>query len=99
MNAEPEIKWRMCVFCGSSSGSRPGYKEQAFALGKAMAEAGIGLVYGGGDLGVMGAIAHGVFENGGSVVGVIPQASAGDGGFFFDPGLTPALFSRVCTRW
>ena len=43
-------------------------------MGKLMAEQSIGLVYGGGDLGLMGAIAHGVFENGGSVVGVIPKS-------------------------
>ncbi len=66
----------LCVFCGSSDGVSPVYKERAAELGKLIAQTpGWGqLVYGGGDLGLMGAVAHGVFENGGVVTGVIPQS-------------------------
>jgi uncharacterized protein (TIGR00730 family) len=66
----------LCVFCGSSEGSSAIYREQAAELGRLLAlTPGWGhLVYGGGDLGLMGAVAHGVFENGGSVTGVIPQS-------------------------
>ena len=67
---------RICVFCGSSSGAREVYGEQARALGRAMAERGIGLVYGGGGIGMMGAVADAVIEAGGEVIGVIPYALA-----------------------
>jgi len=60
------------VFCGSSEGNNPVYKEQAFALGKTMAAQGIRLIYGGAKVGLMGAVADGVLQNGGSAVGVIP---------------------------
>jgi uncharacterized protein (TIGR00730 family) len=67
---------RICVFCGSHSGAREVYGEQARALGSAMAERGIGLVYGGGGIGMMGAVADAVIESGGGVIGVIPYALA-----------------------
>jgi uncharacterized protein (TIGR00730 family) len=67
---------RICVFCGSSNGLRPAYAEQGYALGRAMAANGIELVYGGGGIGVMGAVANGVIEGGGRVTGVIPHALA-----------------------
>lgn len=60
------------VFCGSSEGNNPTYKEQAYALGKAMAAQGIRLVYGGAKVGLMGAVADGVLQNGGEAIGVIP---------------------------
>jgi uncharacterized protein (TIGR00730 family) len=66
----------MCVFCGSSDGKQPVYTEQGYALGRAMASRGIGLVYGGGGIGVMGAVANGVLDGGGEVIGVIPHALA-----------------------
>jgi uncharacterized protein (TIGR00730 family) len=66
----------VCVFCGSSEGVRRAYTEQGRALGRAMADRGIGLVYGGGSIGVMGAVAGGVIERGGDLVGVIPYALA-----------------------
>jgi uncharacterized protein (TIGR00730 family) len=72
--SEAKINWTLCVFCGASDGKKEIYKLEAYALGKAMAERGIALVYGGGDLGVMGAISHGVHENGGKVTGVIPNS-------------------------
>ncbi|MEC6744509.1 TIGR00730 family Rossman fold protein [Pseudomonas qingdaonensis] len=65
---------RLCVFCGSSSGSKPIYVEMATCLGKALAENGIGLVYGGASVGLMGAVADAVLANGGEVIGIIPQA-------------------------
>ena len=68
---------RICVFCGSSPGARPDYENAAVALGKTLAEAGIGLVYGGGKVGLMGAIADTVMEAGGEVIGVIPEGLFG----------------------
>jgi uncharacterized protein (TIGR00730 family) len=72
---ERKIK-RICVFCGSLSGAREVYGEQARALGRAMAERGIGLVYGGGGIGMMGAVADAVIAARGEVIGVIPYALA-----------------------
>lgn len=63
----------VCVYCGSSPGSRPEHMEQASALGRTLAEAGVGLVYGGGNIGLMGAVARATLEAGGHVTGVIPQ--------------------------
>jgi len=67
---------RICVYCGSSYGKSPIYTEAAKALGKALTQQGIGLVYGGASVGIMGVIADAVLENGGEVIGVIPQAIA-----------------------
>ncbi len=67
---------RICVYCGSSSGARAEYAEQARALGRRLAQHGIGLVYGGGSLGLMGACAEAVIEAGGEVIGVIPHSLA-----------------------
>eukprot|EP00199_Chlamydomonas_sp_CCMP681_P006199 CAMPEP_0119103408 /NCGR_PEP_ID=MMETSP1180-20130426/1834_1 /TAXON_ID=3052 ORGANISM="Chlamydomonas cf sp, Strain CCMP681" /NCGR_SAMPLE_ID=MMETSP1180 /ASSEMBLY_ACC=CAM_ASM_000741 /LENGTH=206 /DNA_ID=CAMNT_0007087895 /DNA_START=132 /DNA_END=752 /DNA_ORIENTATION=- len=66
----------LAVFCGSSSGSQDIYAEAARALGSAMVAADIGLVYGGGTVGLMGAVARSVHDGGGKVYGVIPQALA-----------------------
>ena len=63
----------ICVYCGSSSGTDPALLAAAEFLGRAMAEAGIGLVYGGGNNGLMGAIARTVLDNGGTVTGIIPD--------------------------
>ena len=63
----------ICVYCGSSDGNNGSYKHKAEILGKAMADAGIRLVYGGGNRGIMGAVARAAFENGGEVVGIIPK--------------------------
>ena len=63
----------LCVFCGSSVGGRPGYREAARALGGAVAERGWSLVYGGAGLGLMGTVADAALEAGGSVVGVLPE--------------------------
>lgn len=64
---------KICVYCGSGPGNDPAFVEAAAALGKLMAKAGIGLVYGGGGDGMMGAIAHAVLDNGGDVTGIIPE--------------------------
>ena len=64
---------RVCVFCGSSPGARPEYRESARALAAAMVERGIGLVYGGGNVGLMGTVADAVLAAGGTAVGVIPE--------------------------
>ena len=63
----------LCVYCGSSSGSRPEYAEQARAFGTELARRGITLVYGGGNVGLMGIVADAVLANGGKVIGVIPR--------------------------
>ncbi|GGK04886.1 TIGR00730 family Rossman fold protein [Luteimonas terricola] len=63
----------LCVYCGSNSGARPAYAEGAIALGTRMARDGIRLVYGGGNIGLMGTIADAVLAAGGEVVGVIPK--------------------------
>lgn len=65
---------RLCVYCGSGSGSDPRYKEAAAKLGRAMAEAGIGLVYGGGGNGLMGSVAQTVRDYDGHVTGIIPAS-------------------------
>src|SRR4030095_12365587 len=75
MMIERTIK-RICVFCGSQAGAREVYGERARALGRALAERGIGLVYGAGGIGLMGAVADAVIEAGGEVIGVIPYALA-----------------------
>src|SRR5580700_9515037 len=62
----------VCVYCGSGPGTNPHFVEAAVALGKIMAENGIRLVYGGGSLGLMGAIATSVLDHGGIVTGIIP---------------------------
>lgn len=67
---------RICVFCGSSSGKRAAYVEQARLLGQAMAAKGIGLVYGAGGIGLMGEVANAVTEANGEVIGIIPYALA-----------------------
>ncbi|MCZ7977735.1 TIGR00730 family Rossman fold protein [Agrobacterium tumefaciens] len=67
---------RYCVFAGSSNGQNPAYVSAANQLGKAMARSGIGLVYGGASIGLMGAIADAARSDGGEVIGVIPRALA-----------------------
>jgi uncharacterized protein (TIGR00730 family) len=63
----------ICVYCGSGSGTEPAFVEAAVAFGRGLAEASIGLVYGGGNVGLMGTIAHSVLQNGGHVTGIIPE--------------------------
>jgi uncharacterized protein (TIGR00730 family) len=65
---------RICVFCGSSPGNDPAYAELARSVGAGLARRGIGVVYGGGRVGLMGALANAALDAGGEVIGVIPQA-------------------------
>ena len=65
---------RLCVYCGSSIGALAAYREAATALGGLLAARGIALVYGGGHVGLMGAVADGALAAGGHVIGVIPRA-------------------------
>jgi uncharacterized protein (TIGR00730 family) len=62
-----------CVFCGSSLGDNPVFQDAADALGSSLARAGITLVYGGGNIGLMGILANAVMRNGGEVIGIIPE--------------------------
>jgi uncharacterized protein (TIGR00730 family) len=64
---------RLCVYCGSSIGADPRYREAAEALGAGLAASGIELVYGGGRNGLMGAVADAVLAGGGTAIGVIPR--------------------------
>jgi uncharacterized protein (TIGR00730 family) len=65
---------RLCVFCGSSPGARPAYLEAARNLGRTLLGHGMGLVYGGASIGMMGAVAETVLDGGGEVIGVMPEA-------------------------
>ncbi len=67
-----EIK-RLAVFCGSSPGARPEYLEAARAFGRLLSERGIGVVYGGSNVGLMAALANEVLDNHGDIIGVIPR--------------------------
>lgn len=71
--ASPRRVRKICVYCGSAQGADPIYEAAAASLGRAMAKAGIGLVYGGGGNGLMGAIARSVLASGGEVTGIIPD--------------------------
>jgi uncharacterized protein (TIGR00730 family) len=64
---------RICVFCGSNPGRRTAYREAAVTMGHLLAERNIELVYGGGNVGLMGIVADAVLEKGGIVTGVIPE--------------------------
>jgi uncharacterized protein (TIGR00730 family) len=65
---------RLCVFCGSNSGTNSVYRDAAVAMGRLLAERGIELVYGGGNVGLMGVLADSVLEANGRVIGVIPKS-------------------------
>jgi len=64
---------RLAVFCGSSHGARPAYTATAHRLGRCLAERGVGLVYGGGSVGLMGEVATAALAAGGEAIGVIPE--------------------------
>ncbi len=66
----------ICIYCGSSAGATPEYASAARRLGQVLADQGVGLVYGGGRVGLMGIVADTVLEGGGQVIGVIPEALA-----------------------
>ncbi|MHB8912608.1 MAG: LOG family protein [Lysobacter sp.] len=67
----------VCVYCGSNPGARPVYAERAMALGNRLANDGLALVYGGGNVGLMGVVADAVLAAGGEVIGVIPEQLVG----------------------
>ncbi len=64
---------RVCIFCGSSTGTRPAYAEAARKVGGLLGKWGVGIVYGGGQIGMMGILADAALEAGGEVIGVIPR--------------------------
>ena len=68
---------RLCVFCGSNAGHNPIYRAEAEKLGRLLAARGIELVYGAGNIGLMGAVADACLEAGGTVIGIIPEALMG----------------------
>jgi uncharacterized protein (TIGR00730 family) len=68
---------RLAVYCGSATPADPVYVECARVVGRALAARGIGVVYGGGRLGLMGAVADAALEAGGEVIGIIPEALVG----------------------
>ena len=68
---------RICVFCGSNAGTNPIYRDEAEKLGRLLAARGIELVYGGGNIGLMGAVADACLAAGGTVIGIIPEALMG----------------------
>lgn len=67
----------ICVYCGSNAGNKPAYTERAIALGDRIAKEGLQLVYGGGNVGLMGIVADAVLAAGGEVIGVIPEQLVG----------------------
>ncbi|MDP3896090.1 MAG: TIGR00730 family Rossman fold protein [Mesorhizobium sp.] len=78
----------VCVYCGSSPGRGDIYLQAGHALGRALAESGLRLVYGGGTKGIMGAVAGGALENGGKVSGIIPR-------FLMNKEATEAALGRL----
>jgi uncharacterized protein (TIGR00730 family) len=68
---------RVAVYCGSADGNDPVYRAEAVALGSAIAAAGLGLVYGGANVGLMGAVADAALAGGAEVIGVLPEVLAG----------------------
>jgi hypothetical protein len=68
---------RVAVYCGSSDGTRPAYRAEAIALGAALAAAGLGLVYGGANIGLMGAVAGAALAGGAEVIGILPEVLSG----------------------
>jgi uncharacterized protein (TIGR00730 family) len=79
----------ICIFCGSNVGARPSYLEAAKQLGALLAQRGIGIVYGGARVGLMGQVADSALQNGGQVVGVIPR-------FLFNKELAHTQLGELC---
>ena len=73
-SSDPSAQRSVCVFCASSNGAEPIFLEEAKALGRSIAGRGWQLVYGGADVGLMGALADAALSDGGAVTGVIPRA-------------------------
>jgi len=68
---------RVAVYCGSTGGNDPAFLDEARALGRAIADAGLGVVYGGANIGLMGAMADAALARGGEVIGVLPEILSG----------------------
>jgi uncharacterized protein (TIGR00730 family) len=66
---------RICVYCGSSEGARPAYRDAAERFGQTLADRNLGLVYGGGNVGLMGTVADATLDAGGEAYGVIPECT------------------------
>ncbi len=77
MNSEKVVARNVAVYCGSANGSNPGFLAEARALGTAIARAGLGMVYGGASVGLMGAVADAALAGGAEVIGVLPEVLAG----------------------
>jgi uncharacterized protein (TIGR00730 family) len=77
MNPSNGRKKRVAVYCGSAPGNDPAFLVEATELGSEIAAAGLGLVYGGANIGLMGAVANAALSAGGEVIGVLPQILAG----------------------
>lgn len=77
MPAVPSKVRRVAVYCGSADGNSPEFRAEAIALGTAIAEAGLGLVYGGANVGLMGAVADATLAAGAEVIGVLPRILEG----------------------
>jgi len=77
MTSSNQLPRRVAVYCGSALGKNPAFLAEAKALGAAIAAAGLGLVYGGANVGLMGAVADAALTGGAPVVGVLPQVLAG----------------------
>jgi uncharacterized protein (TIGR00730 family) len=75
-NGDRAPQRRVCVFCGSKTGADAAYRAEATALGTLLGEAGLGLVYGGAQIGLMGAVADAALAHGAEVIGVIPRSLA-----------------------
>lgn len=86
MSASQNPARRIAVYCGSADGNDPAYLAEARSLGAAIAAAGLGLVYGGANAGLMGAVADAALAGGGEVIGVLPDVLAGKE--IAHPGLT-----------
>jgi uncharacterized protein (TIGR00730 family) len=76
-SVDESLRRRVCVFCGSSLGVKESYRTEALILGRLLGEAGLGLVYGGAQVGLMGALADAALAHGSEVIGVIPRSLAG----------------------
>jgi uncharacterized protein (TIGR00730 family) len=77
MTSSPKPKRYVAVYCGSAPGNDPAYLAEASRLGRAVAAAGLGLVYGGANVGLMGAVADAALAGGAEVIGILPEVLAG----------------------
>jgi uncharacterized protein (TIGR00730 family) len=76
-SVDEQLRRRVCVFCGSNLGVKEEYRAEAVTLGRLLGEAGLGLVYGGAQVGLMGTLADAALAHGSEVIGVIPRSLAG----------------------